>query len=73
MKEKINELATNHKNKNVRDQYRRRNEFKTGLQPRSNLVKYKNGDLLTDSHNILNRWRKLFSRLLNVRNVSDIG
>jgi hypothetical protein len=31
------------------------NEFKKGYQPRSNLVKDENGDLLADSHNILNR------------------
>jgi hypothetical protein len=29
--------------------------FKMGYQPRSNLVKGENGDLLPDSHNILNR------------------
>jgi hypothetical protein len=35
-------------------------------------VKDENGDLLADSHNILNRWytRKYFSKLLNVHNVS---
>jgi hypothetical protein len=31
-----------------------------------------NGDLLTDSHNILNRWKKYFSQLLNVHNASDV-
>jgi hypothetical protein len=34
-------------------------------------VKDENGDLLADSHNILNRWRNYFSQLLNVHNVSD--
>jgi hypothetical protein len=34
-------------------------------------VKDKNGDLLADSHNILNRWN-YFSQLLNVHNVSDV-
>jgi hypothetical protein len=33
------------------------NEFKRDYQPRSNLVKNENGDLLADSHNILNRWK----------------
>ncbi|PNF42964.1 hypothetical protein B7P43_G11334 [Cryptotermes secundus] len=32
-----------------------------GYQPSSNLVKDENGDLLADSHNILNRWRNCFS------------
>jgi hypothetical protein len=35
-------------------------------------VKDENGDLLADSHNILNRWKNYFSQLLNVRNVSDV-
>jgi hypothetical protein len=35
-------------------------------------VKDENGDLLVDSHNILNRWKNYFSQLLNVHNVSDI-
>jgi hypothetical protein len=60
------------KNKNNRDLYREINEFKRGYQPRNNLVKDKNGDLLADSHNILNRWKNYFSQLLNVHNVSDV-
>jgi hypothetical protein len=55
LKDKINELATNTKNKNIRDLYRGINEFKRGYQPRNNLVKDKNGDLLAESKNILNR------------------
>jgi hypothetical protein len=51
-KDSINELATNSKNKNIRDQYRRRNSLKKGYRPRSHLVKDENGDLLVDSHNI---------------------
>jgi hypothetical protein len=51
----MNELATNSKNKNIRDLSRGINEFKRGYQPRSNIVKDENGDLLADSDNILNR------------------
>jgi hypothetical protein len=72
LKDKINELATNSKNKNTRDLYRGINEFKRGFQPRNNLVKDENGDLLADSHNILNRRKNYFSQLLNVHNVSDV-
>jgi hypothetical protein len=36
LKGKINELATNRKNKNIRDLYRGINKFKRGIQPRSN-------------------------------------
>jgi hypothetical protein len=35
-------------------------------------VKDENGDLLADSHNILNSWKKYFSQLLNVHNFSDV-
>jgi hypothetical protein len=37
--------------------YRVINEFERGYQPRNNLVKDKNGDLLEDSHYVLNRWK----------------
>jgi hypothetical protein len=35
-------------------------------------VRDENGDLLADSHNILNRWKNYFSQLLNVHNVSTV-
>jgi hypothetical protein len=35
-------------------------------------VKNENGDLVADSHNILNRWKNYFSQLLKVHNVSDV-
>jgi hypothetical protein len=72
LRNKINELATNSKNKNIRDLYRGINEFKRGYEPRNNLVKDENGDLLSDSHNILNRWKSYFSQLMNVHNVSHV-
>jgi hypothetical protein len=40
LKDKLNELATNSKNKNIRDLYRGINGFKRGYQPKNNLVKY---------------------------------
>jgi hypothetical protein len=60
LKDQINALAVNSKKKKIRDVYRGINEFKRGYQPQSNLVKDENGDLLADSHNILNRWKKTF-------------
>jgi hypothetical protein len=36
-------------------------------------VKSENGDLLADSHTILNLQKNHFSLLLNVHNVSDIS
>jgi hypothetical protein len=35
-------------------------------------VKDQNGDLLADSHNILNRWKYCYSQLLNVHRVSNV-
>jgi hypothetical protein len=60
------------KNKNIKDLYRGINEFKRGYQPRSDLMKDENGDLLADSHNILKRWKKYLSQLLSVYRVSNV-
>jgi hypothetical protein len=49
LKDKINELATNSKNKNIRDLYTGINKFKSGYQPRNNLVTDENGDLIAYS------------------------
>jgi hypothetical protein len=54
LKEKTNELATNNKNKNIRDLCREIYQFNRGYRPRSNLVKDENIDLLGNSYNILN-------------------
>jgi hypothetical protein len=54
MRDKIKEHAPNSKNTNIRDLYRGLNYFKRDYQPRSNLVKDENGDLLADSQRILN-------------------
>jgi hypothetical protein len=72
LKHKINEFATNSKNKIIRDLYRGINEFKRGYQLSNNLVKVENGDLRADSHNILNRWKNYFSHLLKVHNVHEV-
>jgi hypothetical protein len=55
LKDKISELATHSKNKNIRGLQRGMNEFKKGYQPRTNFAKNENSDLSRDSHNILNR------------------
>jgi hypothetical protein len=36
------------------------------------MVKEKNGNLLADSHSILNRWKNYFCHLLNVHGVNDV-
>jgi hypothetical protein len=69
---KINELETNNKNKNIRDLCRGINEFKKGYQPRINVIKDENGNLLADTQNILNRWKDFFNQVLNVHGVYDV-
>jgi hypothetical protein len=72
LKDRINELESNSKNKNIRDLYRGINEFKKGYQPRTNLVKDERGDLLADSHKILNRWKNYFCQLLNIHGAGGV-
>jgi hypothetical protein len=72
LKDKINGLAMNSKNRNFTNPYGGINEFNKGYQPRSNLVKDENGDLLANSHNIFNMWKNYLSQLLNVQRASDV-
>jgi hypothetical protein len=69
LRDKINKLESNSKNKNIRDLYRGINEFKKGYHPRTNLVKDERGDLLVDPCNILKTWKNYFCQLLNVYGV----
>jgi hypothetical protein len=48
------------------------NEFKKAYQPRTNLAKDENGNVLADPHNILNMWKNYFSQLLVAHSVSDV-
>jgi hypothetical protein len=41
-------------------------------QPRTNTERDDKGDLTTDCHSILARWRNHFSQLLNVHRVNDV-
>ncbi|KAJ4435202.1 hypothetical protein ANN_23778, partial [Periplaneta americana] len=66
LKEKVNEVETNSKNKNIRDLYKGIKEFKNGYQSRVNVIKDENGDLLADPPSILNRWKNYFAQLLNI-------
>ena len=53
--------------------YRGINDFKKGHQPRCNIVKDEKGDVVADSHSIVDRWRNYFSQLFNVHGVKDVG
>jgi hypothetical protein len=54
LKDKINGIELNSKNKNIRDLYRGITEFKKGFQPKTNQVKDERGDL-ADPQKILTR------------------
>jgi hypothetical protein len=54
LKDKMNKLETNNKNKNIRDSYRGINELKEEYQPRINIIKDENCNLLVDSQSVLN-------------------
>jgi hypothetical protein len=69
LKAKIDEFETNSKVKHIRDLYRGISDFKKGYQSSTNTLKDGKGDLVTDSHRILARWRKHFSQLLNVHEL----
>jgi hypothetical protein len=73
LKDKINVLESNSKNKNIRDLYRGINEFKKGYQPRTNSVKDARGDLFPDPHKMLNRWKNYFCELLNEHGAGGIS
>jgi len=73
LKAKIEELETNSKIKNIMDLYRGIIEFKKGYQPRTNIVKDDKGDLVSDSHIILARWRNYFSRILKYMGLIMLG
>ena len=49
------------------------NDFKKGYQPGCNIVKDEKGDLVADSHSIVDRWRNYFSQLFNVNGVKELG
>jgi hypothetical protein len=72
LKDKINDIELNGKNKNIRDMYRSITEFKKGYQPITYLVKDERSDLLVDPQKILTRWKNYFCELLNVQGPGGI-
>jgi hypothetical protein len=60
------------KTKTFRDLYRDINEFKKGYQPRINIIKDENGNLLADPQSVLNRWKNFFNQVLNVHGIHDV-
>jgi hypothetical protein len=58
--------------KYIRDLYRDISDFRKGYQPRTNIVRDEKGDLVTDSHSSVARWRNHFSQPLNIHGVDDV-
>lgn len=50
---------------NLREAYKGINFFKKGFQPKSNLCKAQNGELLTEKERIMERWKEYFQEHLN--------
>jgi hypothetical protein len=48
------------------------NVFKKGYQPRINIIKDENGNLLADPESVLNRRKNFFDQLLNIHGVHDV-
>jgi hypothetical protein len=71
LKDKINYIEANNKN-NIKYLYREIREFKKGYQPRINMTKEENGNLLADPQSVLNRWKNFFNKVLNVHAVHDV-
>jgi len=71
LKAKIYELETNSNIKTIRDLYRDTSYSKKVYKPRANIVRDEKGDLVTDCHSILARWRERFSQLFDIHGISD--
>jgi hypothetical protein len=72
LKDKINELETNNQNKNMKDMYRGINGFKKGYEPRINIRKDDDLNLIAHLQSILNRWKHFFNQVLNVHWVHNV-
>ena len=72
LRAKINKNETKIKIKNIRDLYRSISEFKRRYQSRTNIAKDEKGDLVANSHSILDNWKNHFSQLLKIHGVNDV-
>jgi hypothetical protein len=65
-------LETNNTLKYIRDFYSCVSDFKKGYRLRINIVKDEKGDMVTESHSILARWRNHFFQLLKEHGDNDV-
>ena len=66
--EKLEEPGNQHQTKQF---YRDINKLRKGFKPRLTLCKIKNGDIITEKDDILNRWKNHFRELLNSRDYEN--
>jgi hypothetical protein len=52
--------------------YRGIKDLRKGYQPRTDGVGDVKGDLFTESHSILSKWRNPVTQLLNVHDINDV-
>jgi hypothetical protein len=52
--------------------YRGTNKFKKQYQPRINIIKDVNGNLIADPQNVLNRWENFLNQELNIHGIHDV-
>ena len=52
--------------------YRGIGDFKKGCQPRTYIIEDEKGNLVSDFHSILDRWRNHFSQLWNTHGVNYV-
>jgi hypothetical protein len=61
VKDKIKDLETSNKNKNIRHLYTGINEFKKLYQRIINITKDENGDLFADPRSVSSKWENIFN------------
>uniref|UniRef100_A0A8D8PVV0 Craniofacial development protein 2 n=1 Tax=Cacopsylla melanoneura TaxID=428564 RepID=A0A8D8PVV0_9HEMI len=65
LKQKVKEIDELSKENEQRKFYAAINKMKNGFQPRMNACRDRNGEILTNNEEILNRWTQHFKELLN--------
>ena len=61
----LDEIESNRRHGHTRAQYQGINQIRKGYQPRQELIRNKEGKVLTNSEAIKSRWMEYFSELLN--------
>lgn len=68
---KLQVIENMHSQNEARKFYKAVNEAKNGFQPRIEMCRRKNGDIVADKQGVLDRWREHFETLLNSSSESN--